>query len=554
MRVVRGSPILWEPVAATVYQQDHHGQIVWSQCNRFIAISKPYSGTVEVVDAVTLKRLNTFKGPSACGSLHLSFSPDSRSLIQVGDRELANWDLQTGSSVRALLSQQSAIHRLVSSTYSMDGKMVALTYSAWGYYGHGSTCSSNSDDGSYSNDDSDGSNYGGNSDGDGHDDEDHDHKNSSISISTYALLSGTHATHTNSYCIPGGRVIAPTWAHGQCLRFVAVKRGSITIWKVPFTLTRKPTKIKSFPAPNLVTQGDNHLFFPALSRLAFTLRGTIFVWDAKTSKFLLKSGSTEAPILPFYLHRPHHTPFSFGGRFFASSTTTHEIHIWKESHAGYALHRILALADMDKYTRPFFSPDGESMIVSTARAIRILLTEDQFLPPASVPTRDSRLRDFMLVFSPNEKWAAFAGMRRDVITILELQSGDLRLATVAGMKVGRLVATASTLTVLDWNSGMVTWDVSVGDYPLNDDEGINDSVLTVTLKEPTAVPLEMPPWQSSRGYPVTRDGWVMSLNGKRRLWLPHQWRSTMEPRTWSGRFLGLLHCEMAEVVILEFFD
>ena len=60
------------------------------------------------------------------------------------------------------------------------------------------------------------------------------------------------------------------------------------------------------------------------------------------------------------------------------------------------------------------------------------------------------------------------------------------------------------------------------------------------------------PWESCRGYEVTGDGWVLSATQKRLLWLPHRWRSELRQRAWSGRFLGLLHEELSEVVVLEF--
>ena len=58
--------------------------------------------------------------------------------------------------------------------------------------------------------------------------------------------------------------------------------------------------------------------------------------------------------------------------------------------------------------------------------------------------------------------------------------------------------------------------------------------------------------ESSRGYTVTDDWWVLSPSQKRLLWLPHRWRSTERGRAWGGRFLGLLDGGLSEVVILEF--
>ena len=79
---------------------------------------------------------------------------------------------------------------------------------------------------------------------------------------------------------------------------------------------------------------------------------------------------------------------------------------------------------------------------------------------------------------------------------------------------------------------------------------------TVTLQPMgmTACPPGVPPWQSSRGYRVTDDGWILGHTQQRLLWLPHRWRSAGSHMKWGGRFLGLLHPELPEVVILEFLD
>ena len=61
--------------------------------------------------------------------------------------------------------------------------------------------------------------------------------------------------------------------------------------------------------------------------------------------------------------------------------------------------------------------------------------------------------------------------------------------------------------------------------------------------------------ESSSGYAVTDDGWVLSPSQKRLLWLPHRWRSDEENRVWGGRFLGLLHGgELSKAVVLEFLE
>ena len=60
--------------------------------------------------------------------------------------------------------------------------------------------------------------------------------------------------------------------------------------------------------------------------------------------------------------------------------------------------------------------------------------------------------------------------------------------------------------------------------------------------------------ESSRGYIVTDEGWVLSPSLKSLLWLPHSWKSDGGNRVWGGRFLGLVHSELSEVVVLEFLE
>ena len=62
-------------------------------------------------------------------------------------------------------------------------------------------------------------------------------------------------------------------------------------------------------------------------------------------------------------------------------------------------------------------------------------------------------------------------------------------------------------------------------------------------------------WQSSCGYEVKNDEWVMNSGQKKLLWLPHHWRSIYtSTRQWSGQFLCLTHLELSEAVVLEFLE
>ena len=59
------------------------------------------------------------------------------------------------------------------------------------------------------------------------------------------------------------------------------------------------------------------------------------------------------------------------------------------------------------------------------------------------------------------------------------------------------------------------------------------------------------PWVSSRGYKVTKDGWIRGPGGKRLLMLPPPWRSDVVEHVWEGNQLALMHGSLSEPVILE---
>ena len=59
------------------------------------------------------------------------------------------------------------------------------------------------------------------------------------------------------------------------------------------------------------------------------------------------------------------------------------------------------------------------------------------------------------------------------------------------------------------------------------------------------------PWGSSRGYKVTKHGWILGPDGKRVFMLPPPWQSYAVQRVWNEKFLALLHGGQLEPVILD---
>ncbi|KAF9786457.1 hypothetical protein BJ322DRAFT_788542 [Thelephora terrestris] len=588
VRVIRGLPISWEPVVTAV-RNDPIRDVAWSPCNRFIAI---VSATVEILDAVTLKRLNTFETPSSLDSPRLCFSPDGHSLTLFYHGRFTSWDLQTGGPAGTVLSVSPLLpHDHFSSTHSTDGKILAAVL------------------------------------------------NPRLSIATYDLLS---RTQTCTHRVPKRRpLVHPIWTHGECLRFATLESGSITIWEIAFASTHPPAEVESFPAPDEIAHGEQFLFLPALSRLAFAHQGSILVWDIKDSKFLLNSRST---ILNSYHH--HRCSFSSDGRFFAYLTAEREVSVWKESSAGYTLHQKLTFPSEDMHSGPHLSPNGKSVVVVLGSAIHLWHTKDQDLPLFSVPSQRHAWDSSILVFSPDETLAALGTPLGNTVTILDLRSGDPRLVIDTGMEVECLGMTGNTIVAVCWGKA-ITWSIPEKST-LNATADVNDSIRVTLFRscsfryqkpasmsispdsgrvliwgplikhsygsveiydvstgkrlagvrlprdlssasftldglevwgedscsmigwkvvedsesgitelerlEPTTFPPELLPSNSFCGHRIMHDGWIISPTKKRLLWLPNHWRSDDWLPSWGRRLLGLKCRGTSDVVILEFFE
>jgi len=592
-RVVRGVPISWGPNFTTVKHNsatDSDAVVwaaVWSSCSRFIAVG--LSGSTEVLDAVTLERLQTFAHPSS-GHGCLSFSPDGRSLTWISDISggSTTWDLQTGGQISSIPSiPDSFFLRHFSSTNSMDGNIVAV---ACRYFDN----------------------------------------NAVTVIYTYNLISGTH---TFSHRVSGGHIVAQIWTHGEFLRFATVKPGSITTWQVGFTSEHTLAEIESLPAPG-DTGLKEHLFLPTLSRLAFILGEAVLIWDAQDSRFLLNFVGDSQCL--------EGLSFSSDGRFFACGTRGRGVHLWKESPTGYLLHQKLIPGPSDFWTPPLLSPDGESIITFKGHETQLWHTTDPISPPSSVPPQPAEQTDFVLAFSPEKSFVVTGRLEGNIATIVDLKSGDLRLIVDTGTRICGLGVTGSTAIVVG-EGKIITWNLPAADQCVLDARvNIRDSVRTILFNHHPLLtgrthsasispdfnhlvitrgrvdegldiydmstgkhivgatndvfrlwftrdgcevwysayglygqkiirdggsniiglePLQRGGapsggflWESSHGHKVTDDGWILDSRKKRVMWLPHHWRVSKEDRIWDERFLALFDRGLPEPVVIELYE
>ena len=664
-RVVHGLPSSWDSSTAsrTIPYPIH--LVVWSPCNRFIAISQMGGMVVDLLDSTTLKCLQRliFSRERYARSEALVFSPDSRSLTCSGcgsapDQEVlvVSWDLQTGGVISAIerqgLDEPYATNPLIA--YSTNGRMVAV----------------------------------------------HRHESAPI-ISIYDVISGVYM-HDVHHVIPvdhrstGGSRFPDIWAHGETFRFATVGLRAITIWEVGFNPGATSAVVETLSIPP-----DVEYFLPIHAQLLpasgrhtlvyhSAVRYGVLVWDGQDAR---------SSVLDTDIDLNRKVSFSSDGRLFAYFTTSgSEAYLWKESPAGYVLHG--KFTPGGQYPRLLLSPNGESIVEYSDFSLRLRPTEgfttpsntptraphrlSNFIPeshpdqppaavahqvvmvieltprglglttPSNTPTAPHRLSNFILEFHPDRPLAAVARRKDDAVIVLDLTSGALQLTIETGMVIQGIRVVRNTVTVIgDWK--VVTWNLPGGDFLPDARVDVESSIQTINFDDQQAeygtiaasISLDLRyvaltskdwlgwtmhsrlhvydlstgqhlyrdidcwdavwfrpggdhvwcasrnlevaeisqdsmddmddasdmdhfsgvgyatevvgvedgpwgcPWGSSRGYWVTKDGWIFDPDGKRLLMLPLSWISLAVHRVWSGKFLALVHGTLPEPIILE---
>jgi hypothetical protein len=606
--------MLWNPNTAAATFPSLINLAVWSPCNRFIAIVYQENAGVDILDSVTLQRLQTLEPPGGMSQYNkeLIFSPDSHILtcssggcrhIDDPSEELliVSWDLQTGgiaSVIRWPELEEVVGHP--SSTYSADGKMVGVFY--WCYKGTNTA---------------------------------------RIFICNVASGVCMHS-HSLNNNIPLSNNI---WTCGGSLQFATADTMAITIWEVGFISGGTPKKVETLSTPDnidlimlskiiepkwieVIPTSYRHIeFLPMPCRLALMFEKEVWVWDVQNSKYLLHCTDTK-----FY---PGMT-FSSNGCFFACRSDL-GICLWKESPTGYVLHKVLELWGPDPI---LISQNGESIVMVCDCTIQLWHPDGFGTHPSSVSTQAPQLtRSFLLDFSHDGSFAVATMRKNKTVTVLNLKSGIPQLTIDTGVEVDSLRLIGNTVVILG-NWKVITWDLPAEGCISNARMGLEDSSQTINLSgdmpnylgsasiSPNShyiaiirneslciyststgeylgceltdgcltwftpdgwdvwcisYPVEsyttkaevwrvgggqnilecledefdiedLPeesPWGSSCGYQVTEDWWILGPDGKRFLMLPPPWQSDVAHRVWKGKYLALLHIGLSDPVVLE---
>ena len=604
-RIVHGMlPDSWERVVATANLGDALLDTVWSPCNRFIAVVKCES--IELLDAVTLGRFCVFEIARVFSDKELCFSPDSRFLTLRMGREFISWDLQRGDRLSIITQEdlQQTIQYL-SYKHSKDGKMVAVAYRFRNFSDFDGIWTTLID--TYDL-------LSGRRVGFRHVPEERiidpiwthdeylrfatiDPKSIKIWQSSFTLEHSP--VEVASFPVPdritdaaNGFLFLPSLS-----RLAFTHEGIIQVWdlKTPklflksgLVLERRSvfdSKWHDSPCGSFSSDGR----FFAYTNTA----GEVCVCKESPAGYLLHQ---QLPFLSSPSLQPQLSP----------NGESIIIILTSKIHRSHTRDQDLSLEDSG--CRPFtlgFSADEEFAAFgrqkeSMVTIIDLKTGEPRWIIDVGVEIDCLVMAGSTVVLVGEEKIVTWnlpggdstfnAGINDSVRTTVlhhSLKRHELGTPThmsispdLSRIMVARLLTRSpgSSLEVDDVSTGLclassTMYLVSVmrprftqygreawGGY--NSSSNKWEQYNIVEDSKSGTIELELraygPPsgvfQESSSGSLVTDSGWVLSPSQKPLLWLPHRWRSSDWDRTWSGRFLGLLHGELSEVVVLEFLE
>ena len=436
-RVVYGAPSSWDPSIATKKFPNDSAHSVWSPCSKFIASPGNDFSEIAILDAVTLGQLYTMHSQhKVAGWKCIVFSPDSCVLTGYSSYNncIISWDLQTGGQISSIDAeierdcntgwdpQTGSRHSSIGMTkecksivYSRSGAIIGALF------------------------DSD-------------------------TILTYDVLSGTqissHSTQQSS--------IEVIWTHGEHLQFATIELGFIITWQVSLTSSHPPTKVSSLPTPDGLPK--NFVLQPAISRLAFTLREKVLVWDTQNQKILLDSTSAS---------RCTSMSFSSDGHFFVCTMRGKEFCIWKESLDGYLLHK-KCISSID-YDTLVVSPNAEKVISFGGSILQLWQTANSSIPSPNASTQFPLTPKLLLEFSSDGLLVAYAIWPKNTVTVLDTSSGSPLLVINTGMMIYGMKITDGQIIVVG-SGKVVTWNMPTMNSVLDIKRNTSDSIQTTRLE------------------------------------------------------------------------
>ena len=592
VRVVQGLPISWEPIVATLNIVDIRGSPVWSPCGRFIII---LNDNANIFDAVTLKQLSTLKiaDPSSC-----CFTPDSHFVVQFYGNKLISWDIQTGCPIgTAVLGSNLALHVLTSFTYSIDGKFLAVKcYShapciitcnllsmthAGPYYPPGEIMDPIWTHGECLQFATRKLGYitiwemeftlmhppveAGSLQVPEINDKIHflflpTHSRIAFSLGDAVFIWDAQAA---KFLLKSGPMFTPDFTYDYDKSYIQAKSFSPTGHFFAYIAIDNCVRVyKEFPTGYMLHQQFTVDHIPARYKLCFSPNGESIIvhhrtkvdlWHTRDHITSISNASTQGNSRDFCL-----LEFSPNGVLAAIAKylgNTVSVLNLQSSDPPLTI-------NVDMEVKRLVVMDSIILIASSREVATWNIIEGN----CNLSTGGNITNGICISFSQDLSTNVPPLISHDLSHIfIQIDSGMNSCLWILDGSTGKHIGGISATNKLEYvqftpdgceiqgeelfpRHKMVGWKIIK--------DGKSGSVKLESLGEIKFTP-KLPSWQSSLGYEVMNDGWVLSPNKERLLWLPHQWRSTdryggEKDRRWNGQILGLKHPGLSEVVILEF--
>ena len=289
-RVVIGTTDSWDPTMLLSGEDDYRF-CAWSPCGQFVAAQT--DNAVEIRNQLTFELLTTLQPTETTHRLTgpLAYSPDGRSLACASVAAIVIWDIQTGGMAKEIQCGSKSI----SLVWSLDGS----TIGTFGY-----------------------------------------HQETAI-MHTYYVAGGTTLS---AEALDSGDNLH-LWTHGDSFRIMTAapyRRDRATIDIEIFEVGASLTKIHSFritvPERNFMQSPEIRCFSPATNCVSISAGRALRVLDIRDSNCALEEMGH------FFSHR-----FSSDGSLFAASKEN-GIRIWKYTSGHYTLWREFWRQDWHKYS------------------------------------------------------------------------------------------------------------------------------------------------------------------------------------------------------------
>jgi len=479
--VVAGIPDSWDQSIGIPNQDYEQVNYAWSPCGQFIA-TQDQGSIVGIRDPLTFGLLSILQPAGyspyqwypLCG---LAYSPDGCSLACLNNTAVIVWDIQTGGVVKEI--EHNGVNTSNTSlVWSLDGRKIGTilrTAYAW-------------------------------------------------TVQTFDIISGTTSSpgtlwatnkphlwaDNTSFQIMEVEVSVPTNIidKGEYLSTRALDmHDTINIFEVGTILT----KIKSF---NIKLQ-HAHIssFSPTTSCVSISTPDLLLLLDIQNSEHLLEETGN--------FHKGAHS-FSPDGSLFAAYSQGYSVHVWRYTPNHYIPWRVFpSLGNFHPSTTTLplqFSPTLSSIMGHCAGLLRVWHLDS---PPVSLATCHHQLA----ICSYHDSCIVTAHKGGSIVTITNLLSKTTSQLIETGTEILTLTLIGNSLLVKGTGE-TIAWPLTEGGVV----DGVfgnrmanrGDSIWAVQQGHLLGQGFGGN-WKALHHRP--QDGWLKSLEGKHKLWIPTRWRA-----------------------------